>query len=297
MVIWQDKEKDVRIDALTRLVPKKQFDVLTLDCLCREYDGTFSHAETVAGAVPDRHFRSFFLYYEGKRLIGELYIFPTYTDNAEITAIVDPHQRRKGIFTKLLEVAEEELEKYGIEEYYFVAEPGCEAAGAVIDRMGLEKVYAELVMELRGDNDHNDNTGAEKIRTDGGKYTEKIRTDGGKNTEKIGIDGGKYRVTFTDTGEGLDAFLEETETGETISTSGVSISGPVAFIHDVETKPELRNRGFGSMLIGEVLRRLKSGSADIKIMLQVRSDNTAAVKLYEKAGFTVSQELDYLKKR
>ncbi len=275
MVIWQDKEKDVRIDALTRLVPKKQFDVLTLDCLCREYDGTFSHAETVAGAVPDRHFRSFFLYYEGKRLIGELYIFPTYTENAEITAIVDPHQRRKGIFTKLLEAAEEELEKYGIEEYYFVAEPGCEAAGAVIDRMGLEKVYAELVMELRGENDHNDNTGAEKICTDGGKY----------------------RVTFTETGEGLDAFLEETETGETISTSGVSISGPVAFIHDVETKPELRNRGFGSMLIGEVLRRLKSGSADIKIMLQVRSDNTAAVKLYEKAGFTVSQELDYLKKR
>ncbi|MCR5331979.1 MAG: GNAT family N-acetyltransferase [Lachnospiraceae bacterium] len=275
MVIWQDKEKDVRIDALTRLVPKKQFDVLTLDCLCREYDGTFSHAETVAGAVPDRHFRSFFMYYEGKRLIGELYIFPTYTENAEITAIVDPHQRRKGIFMKLLEAAEEELEKYGIEEYYFVAEPGCEAAGAVIDRMGLEKVYAELVMELRGDNDHNDNTGAEKICTDDGKY----------------------RVTFTETGEGLDAFLEETETGETISTSGVSISGPVAFIHDVETKPELRNRGFGSMLIGEVLRRLKSGSADIKIMLQVRSDNTAAVKLYEKAGFTVSQELDYLKKR
>ncbi|MBP5331168.1 MAG: GNAT family N-acetyltransferase [Lachnospiraceae bacterium] len=274
MIVWQDKAKNEKIDALTRLVPKKQFDILTLDCLCREYDGTFSHAEIEAGIVPDRHFRSFFLYYEGKRLAGELYIFPTDKNKAEITAIVDPHRRQNGIFTKLLEAAEEELEKYSMTDYVFVAEPGCAATDAVREHLGLETVRSELVMELQ-----------EQTVQEGEREPGASRENNGD------------KVDFSDTDDGFMASLIMNKLPDRAGVAHVCISGGSAFIYGLEIEEKLRSRGLGRKLLNELIKECSRRVPGCKIMLQVGSDNTAAVALYEKNGFTVSSRLDYLAKK
>ena len=276
MIVWQDKENDTKIDALTRLVPKKQFDLLTLDHLCREYDGTFSRAEIEPGFKPDRHFRSFFLFYEGKRLMGELFIFPVPDENgqikAEITAIVDPQRRRNGIFTRLLEAAEEDLEKYGIEDYVFVAEPGCEDTDAVRAHKGFNIIRSELIMELPRDTEV---YSSETIPSD------KTENDG-------------FSVHFDKTAEGFTAILDNMATGESIGKAHLCLLTDSAFIFGVEIDEGFRNKGLGKALMKAVIEKARTDHPTLKIMLQVSSDNVAAVALYKGLGFAVSSSLDYI---
>ncbi len=57
-------------------------------------------------------------------------------------------------------------------------------------------------------------------------------------------------------------------------------------IYNVYVEPEYRNRGYGSEIISDVLWDLVN--SDKKIQLQVSGHNHAALKLYGKCGFTIT---------
>ncbi|MBI5409947.1 MAG: ribosomal protein S18-alanine N-acetyltransferase [Nitrospirae bacterium] len=54
---------------------------------------------------------------------------------------------------------------------------------------------------------------------------------------------------------------------------------------NLAVSPEFRRKGVGSMLLLEVIKDLKRLKPGIKLTLEVRQSNTAAVKLYEGFGF------------
>ena len=57
-------------------------------------------------------------------------------------------------------------------------------------------------------------------------------------------------------------------------------------INNLAVRPEMRQRGLGSQLLDVVMKEArKLGAASL--MLEVRESNTAARRLYERAGFTV----------
>ena len=61
----------------------------------------------------------------------------------------------------------------------------------------------------------------------------------------------------------------------------------VAEVYGVYVSPEMRGRGIASRLMTKSLDELRSLGGIEKVSLGVTSDNTAAVRLYEKLGFAI----------
>nr|MCR5685979.1 GNAT family N-acetyltransferase [Lachnospiraceae bacterium] len=150
MSIWQDKATGAHIDELCKLSLKRQFEVRRLEYECREHDHTFSEADLTANRSFSKSFRCFYLYYDKGRLAGFLQLFAPTKDEAEITGFVDPILRGNGIFKRLLTYARLELDKYKIENAFFVLEPDSPDANSVAKHMNLENDRSELLMLLDG---------------------------------------------------------------------------------------------------------------------------------------------------
>ena len=58
-----------------------------------------------------------------------------------------------------------------------------------------------------------------------------------------------------------------------------------AEIVNVAVDPKLRRRGIGDELLGRVLKE-EAAAGTVRVVLEVRRSNQAAICLYEKAGFT-----------
>lgn len=57
---------------------------------------------------------------------------------------------------------------------------------------------------------------------------------------------------------------------------------------NITVLPEHRRKGVADMLLRAVIEELKRSKPGIKLTLEVRQSNTAAIKLYEKFGFTIT---------
>jgi len=72
-----------------------------------------------------------------------------------------------------------------------------------------------------------------------------------------------------------------------------SAFGPLAsgeyLISNIAIVPDLRNRGLAQVLLNEALR-LARNEGCTKLVLDVRSLNTAAIKCYQKSGFAITRE-------
>ena len=76
--------------------------------------------------------------------------------------------------------------------------------------------------------------------------------------------------------------LEGDETVE--GYAGLDHGGDLADVMTVAVVPARRGRGLGDVLVGELLRVAAGGGAG-SVMLEVRADNVAARRLYERHGF------------
>lgn len=68
--------------------------------------------------------------------------------------------------------------------------------------------------------------------------------------------------------------------------AGLSISGREAEILTIATHPNIRGRGAGRLLLQSLLDTARARGVEA-VYLEVRSDNTAALGLYESLGFVV----------
>ncbi len=86
-----------------------------------------------------------------------------------------------------------------------------------------------------------------------------------------------------DTGQ----YVGARQDGRLVAVAGVHVYSPaygVAAVGNVATHPRVRGRGAGGACVAELCRRL--GTAVDHIGLNVRADNTAAVGLYRRLGFS-----------
>ncbi|WP_410809217.1 GNAT family N-acetyltransferase [Micromonospora sp. 067-2] len=75
--------------------------------------------------------------------------------------------------------------------------------------------------------------------------------------------------------------------GELAAVAGVHVWSPVyrvAALGNVTTHPRWRGRGLGAAVVAALCARLRETVAHVA--LNVKADNTAAVRLYERVGFT-----------
>ena len=64
--------------------------------------------------------------------------------------------------------------------------------------------------------------------------------------------------------------------------AGLAIIGDEAEVHTIGVRPAAQGHGLGRKL----LRQLMSVAGDRRLLLEVRTDNVAAIALYESEGFT-----------
>ena len=68
--------------------------------------------------------------------------------------------------------------------------------------------------------------------------------------------------------------------------AGLDLAGDTADVMTVATAPTHQGRGVGRLLLDELLRRARAHGVDA-VLLEVRADNDAARRLYDRAGFEV----------
>lgn len=74
--------------------------------------------------------------------------------------------------------------------------------------------------------------------------------------------------------------------GAVAGYAGLDLAGDTADVMTVATAPTHRGRGVGRLLLHELVRRARAHGVEA-VLLEVRADNDAARRLYDRAGFEV----------
>ena len=74
--------------------------------------------------------------------------------------------------------------------------------------------------------------------------------------------------------------------GTIVGYAGLDVAGDVADVMTVATAPAHQRKGIGRLLLDDLVRRA-AGHGCEALLLEVRADNDAARKLYERNGFEV----------
>ncbi|HZU70231.1 MAG TPA: GNAT family N-acetyltransferase [Ktedonobacteraceae bacterium] len=231
-----------------------------------------------------------FLYYEDARLAGYLNIDSHGVLEKELTGMVHPDYRRRGIFSALLAAAREECDRRGVKKLILVCEDGSLSGKAFAQAVGAHHDFSEHEMVL-------------------GTFHEKpvvspqlhVRKAGAEDLEAIAL------IHATSFGDDLQRSRSYTEIclRRPWCTFYLGLLGeePVACLRldDLEeefgiygfgVRPEYQGRGYGRQLLQDIIRMLRAGSTR-GIMLDVETNNTNAVGLYLSCGFEIRTTYGY----
>ena len=79
-------------------------------------------------------------------------------------------------------------------------------------------------------------------------------------------------------------YIAAVEAGEVLGYAGLLCPGPEADVQTIAVAPSAQGRGVGSLLLDALLTRAKEQRATA-VLLEVRADNEAAIRLYQRRGF------------
>lgn len=266
----------------------------SLVTLCREFEPiTLSFPLPCEEDDVEIHYFSMF---ENELCIGVLAvcIFPFVgsddyeTISYEVTAFVHPNYRRQGIFTtlvnKFLEI--EKLEK-GFAKISFLSDRRCPAALFVATTLNMKQTNSEYLMRL--DVSKRDDNINPLLRITKCRNRRLLASHYGKIFQ-MSTDIGRNYVDMTlDEDEGITPFL--IRIGDTPIGSGylMQSSPEKAYLFSFGILPQYQGRGLGlASLIA--LKHFLPESCQ-KLTVQVSGNNIPACKLYEKAGFVLTQQL------
>jgi [ribosomal protein S18]-alanine N-acetyltransferase len=83
-----------------------------------------------------------------------------------------------------------------------------------------------------------------------------------------------------------DYVVATTPDGTIVGYAGLDVASDVADVMTIATAPSHQGRGTGRVLLAELVRRATLRGV-ASVLLEVRADNDAARRLYDRAGFEV----------
>lgn len=200
----------------------------------------------------------FLLYQEDARLIAALSLIFLDDGLAECCAFTHPEHRRQGHFTRLLEHALDTCEECDI---LFPVPESCPDTMAALAALGAELESREHRMELETPPD--------------------LSGVGQRNLTLL--------PSEDEASCAWQLFLGDHLIGRCLTTPA---SGSCICLHHVEIDPDYRRQGYGAEFLTMLLSAL-SASGIRKVILQVPDSNEAALALYKKAGFRITETLSY----
>ena len=264
-----------------------------LEALCRNTDKLTGSLFLSPELNENESIPCFFLLYEEDFLAAFLSIFMPSLDEAYVTVCTHPEKRRQGLCTLLLKKAAALLNEYDIDSMIFMVEPGATAFLTILDKIGANLLNSEYIMTYNN---------SEIVSTPDSRY-ELIPAKGKSIKSHISLHHRAFATEYDESSafinelfndEYIKAFsFKDTAREEIIGACYVDTSSSRLIILGVCIDPVFRNRGLGKLMMEQLLSKYAI-SYGRPISLQVSGNNGVAKQLYEKLGFTVTSQLDYL---
>jgi ribosomal protein S18 acetylase RimI-like enzyme len=229
------------------------------------------------------------LYYDDNVLIGFLGIYDIAKESKEIeiTGMVHPDYRRRGIFKKLFNAAKQECMDRKAERILLISEKSIDAGISFAKFTGAQYSFSEYRMKFE-----------ETTTPDFPKTGVTLRIAENKDYPELRhIDTVCFGSPEEETEDNYankvyhSTYVAELD-GKSIGKIGILMDGKDGYIFGFGIKPEYRRQGYGREVLS--LSVLKLLSEQIKtVLLEVAVKNEKALLLYKSCGFKVITVYDY----
>lgn len=262
--------------------------IKALEDFCFAADGLENHAFLSNELNFEKKFPCFFLGFENGEPVAFLSVFAPSRAEAEVQAVTRPDYRERGCFRALLEAAKAEIIRAGVEKIVFAVETKSASGSAAVKKHpAVRLLRSEYRMTHRGgempvfpvtlgfaavDSGNIDSyrrliIGAFPEMKSGDVFFDSLLQPGGR-TGWLAFENGRCAGGFCLKAEGTDVFL-----------------------YGLAVDAELRGRGIGAQMTAYALK--KGFELADRVILEVDSDNPAALRLYQKCGFKTDFQVDY----
>ncbi len=241
-----------------------------------------------------------FMYFDGEQLIG--YIGICYFGGAamEINGMVHPDYRRQGIFSKLLKLAISECKGRNAGSILALCDNKSVSGLRFLDRVGAVYQSSEFEMYLNQEAYENIQKQTHGIifrKATNEDVREIARQDhiyfGDDLDEKNEADAENGIILPEDEEKrGNIVYLMQVEDNVIGKVKLELINGITGGIYGLGVLPEYRSKGYGRAILLKSIEKLKEAKA-AEIMLQVATENSKALNLYQSCGFQETSRMDY----
>ncbi|MBP3215986.1 MAG: GNAT family N-acetyltransferase [Clostridium sp.] len=208
-------------------------------------------------------------------------------DEVECIAMTAPELRRKGFFTELLDAA---TDFFGDTDLVFPAKSDDAETRLALEAAGAEKLSTEYRMEKKL------TAGTEEASSSPAKDPGILKEHGVRSEQASRAGSAGLTMAVDDGEDGARTYtFYVSDTAEPAVYAGLCRTlqeGTAACFYDFEIIEALRGKGLGQAALQLVLEHLRAAGTH-KVFLHVSGDNLPAVRLYEKAGFAVTEAMDY----
>jgi len=263
-----------------------------LETMCNRYEGLKMklYWYELNGRSEDK--ANDFLYFENGNLVGYLGLYIFNRLEAEISGMVHPDYRGKGIFSMLTQAAMDECRERKITKLLFICENKSTAGKTFIDKLEPRFSFSDYKMEYFIESGVN-----EDWKCSGIKLRRATIEDADVHSHVNNI---CFHIPVEDAMKcymdrlhesRIDMYIAEID-GELIGKIDVAIDEKDTFIYQFGVLPEYRNIGYGREILA-LLLQMVAGENYEKAILEVASDNPNAMNLYKSFGFRETTVYDY----
>ncbi len=232
-----------------------------------------------------------FLVVSDRKLIAYLGIFIFNDGEAEVTALVNPKYRRKGIFKELLKRGKGLVRPLGAKKLVFCCPHKVPAAMACLKKSGATHRHSEYDMLWRNN--------TELDYTEKPDFSKRFATIDDLEA-MVDMDVACFHATHEKVNFHFSNNFKESNREAWMLYHNEDIVGKIhfrydedaAFIHNVCIKPELQGKGYGSYFLKQALNYLISNDHK-RIRLDVEAVNEGALSLYKRLGFAPTQIYEF----
>ncbi len=233
-----------------------------------------------------------FLVYANHQLAGFLALYIFNRREAEVSAMVDPQQRRRGIFTRMLAEARREVQRRNIPSLLFICEQGSVGGRAAMQAIGAAYEFSEYRMDLP--------PGASPPAIPPSPV-QLIAAQPEDIPTLAAMDETCFNVPAAASAEVLQAGAAQNSPkrawlarlgDETIGKIHISPQPEQTFITGLCLLPAYRGQGYGSAILARVMTDLWA-QGQRHIALEVETKNDRALNIYRRCGFAVTTAYDY----
>jgi ribosomal protein S18 acetylase RimI-like enzyme len=276
------------------LAPTELAEVEHLLTVCNQAEGLHIRLAPVFLGRREPTSGMSFLYYEQDRLVGLLDLYGA--REPELTGMVEPRYRRRGIFRHLLQAAREACAARREKRLLLINETASASGKAFLLAVGARQDHAEHAMvlaQLRLKGSFDDRLLVRPAESDDLPALAAIMAVELQTTPETAL----VHLTRLARHPWLRYYVatlggEDVGCAEPVGLLRVEDLGDEYGIYGFVMHPAYRGRGYGRQLLEEVVLLLQRQSQR-PIMLEVDTTNEVAIGLYRSCGFVVRTTYDY----